>query len=309
MSPEFAKELGDATNVRMGEPLARHTTLHIGGPADWYVVARSADELASLVRIAYRHDVPLLILSGGSNLLVSDRGIRGLVVDNRAQAVTTLDRTSGFAFVEAESGAPMATLSRQLAREGLAGLEWAAGIPGTIGGGVVFNAGAHGEDISGCLSESEVLMRAGETVWIQRTDLKLGYRSSIFTERPPHDPLGTILRVRFKLSEAEPAELRRRVEQYNDHRKQTQPAKASAGSVFKNPPGDSSGRLIEAAGLKGRRRGNAQISELHANFLVNLGSARADDARTLIDEAHEAVLSQFRINLEPEVQLVGDWGN
>lgn len=304
----WQQELAAITPVRQDEPLAKHTTYHIGGPADVYVVVKTAAELEACATIAYRHGVPLFILSGGSNLLVADKGIRGLVIDNRAQAITVARREDGRVRVEAEAGVPMATLARRMAKESLTGLEWAVGIPGTLGGVVVFNAGAHGATIADALEDVDLLRPDGATVTLPAAELGLGYRESIFTHAAEAGaPLGTILRVRLVLDPGERRIIEQRTTEYNDYRKATQPARASAGSVFKNPPGDSAGRLIEQAGLKGVRQGKAQISDVHANFIVNHGGATARDVLALLRRAQQAVHDQFGITLEPEIRIVGDW--
>lgn len=286
--------------LRLEEMLARHTSARIGGPADVFLVAETLDDLRNAARIAWSHDVPLFILGGGSNILVADAGVRGLVVANRARGVS-IEGTR----VQAESGANLSTLARRCIDGGLAGLEWAIGVPGTVGGAVVGNAGAHGGDVASCLASARILQSDGvEHAW-SNDELAFGYRTSAIKHSAAKS---VILDATFTLR-TEPVEgIQARAEQFNAQRKATQPPGASMGSMFRNPPGDYAGRLIEQAGLKGRRVGEAQISPVHANFFVNLGGARAEDVKALIKEAREAVLAQFGVGLELEIQLAGDWG-
>lgn len=309
----FLAELASLTRVRLREPLARHTTFHIGGPADYYVVAHSAAELAHLVALARSHGMPCFIFGGSSNILVADAGIRGLVINNRASLVEFLgprepDSAPARELVAAESGAPLGHLARQAVRRGLSGLEWAIGIPGTVGGGVVFNAGAHGHALSEVLHTVHILDSDGVMRWLSQEELTLGYRSSRFTVPQDQVARPVILAAHFLLEERPREEMEERVKEYAAYRRTTQPTRSSAGSIFKNPPQTWAGWLVERADLKGTRRGNAQISERHANFIVNLGGATAAEVKALIDLAQERVRERFGVELELEVQLVGAWG-
>jgi UDP-N-acetylmuramate dehydrogenase len=286
--------------LRLHEPLARHASARIGGPADYFLVAESLDDLRAAAQIAWNHNLPLFVLGGGSNILIADEGVRGLVVHNRARAVT-IDGTS----VQAGSGANLSTLARRCIGVGLAGLEWAIGVPGTVGGAIVGNAGAHGGDMAGCVESARILQASGvERVW-SNAELAFDYRTSAIKQRAEKS---VILEAAFTLNTAPVDAIRARADQYNEYRKATQPPGASIGSMFKNPPGDYAGRLIEQAGLKGMQIGQAQISPVHANFFVNLGEARAADVWGLIKKARQMVLDEFGVRLELEVQLVGDWG-
>ncbi|TAK11993.1 MAG: UDP-N-acetylmuramate dehydrogenase [Anaerolineae bacterium] len=284
-------------------PLARLTSARIGGPADWLLEAASADELAEIVTRLWALDVPFTMLGGGSNILISDRGVRGVVVHNRAHAVTWHTENEPPS-VWAESGANFGALARQAAQKSLSGLEWAAGIPGTVGGAVYGNAGAHGGDIAANLRLAEVLHRhTGRQKW-KLEDLRYSYRSSVLKEG-----LGqaVVLSATLNLSHGDPAAIEKKMDEYLAHRRRTQPPGASMGSMFKNPPGDYAGRLIEAAGLKGLRVGEVQISDLHGNFFVNLGEGTAAQALELIQQAQAQVESQTGVRLELEVELVGEW--
>jgi UDP-N-acetylmuramate dehydrogenase len=244
-----------------------------------------------------------MILGGGSNVLVSDEGVREVVILNQAAAVR-FDEQSAKPSVWAESGAGLGAIARQAASKGLSGLEWAAGIPGTLGGAVYGNAGAHGGDISTVLRVASILHRTeGRKDWTSQ-DLAFEYRGSQLKQHPGEY---VVLSAELTLFRRPEAEIRAEMDKFLAYRRLTQPPGASMGSMFKNPPGESAGRLIEAAGLKGERIGNAQISPLHANFFLNLGEARAADVYALIQEARKAVHEHSGIELELEIQLAGEW--
>jgi UDP-N-acetylmuramate dehydrogenase len=291
-------------------PLARHTAARLGGNADALLEVESAQELADAVLLAWEHTWPLLILGGGSNVLVSDAGVRGLVILNQARQARFNHREEP-PTVWAESGANFGLLARQAAQLGLGGLEWAAGIPGTLGGAVVGNAGAHGGDMAGNLLLAEILhhRHAAQQAGPQRQEwsvekLEYAYRSSIL-KRQAHQMV--VLAALLHLERSTPEQVQARIDEFVAYRKRTQPPGASLGSMFKNPPGDHAGRLIEAAGLKGARSGDAQISPVHANFFINLGNASASDIRALIELAQETVMRKFAVALDLEIELVGDW--
>jgi UDP-N-acetylmuramate dehydrogenase len=298
------------------EPLARYTSARLGGPADYLVVAENADELAHLIKVAWQADLKAFILGGGSNVLVSDAGVRGLVIVNRARAVQfretekagTQETQGESVIVRAESGANLGIVARQCCLRGLAGMEWAATVPGTVGGAVFGNAGAHGGEIAGSLRMAEILQPDGTVRPWSRDELGFSYRTSALKRQKASDRENIVLAAEFALTPGQPIELQAKVEAFTAQRKRTQPPGASLGSMFKNPPGDYAGRLIEAAGMKGKRLGNVEISNLHANFFVNLGKARASDVLALIHMAHETVKAKFGVDLELEVELVGEWG-
>lgn len=300
---------------RIGEqvPLARYTAARVGGPADFLLEVNNLDELADACRGLWAEQQPFLILGGGSNVLVSDAGIRGLVVINRAKEVR-FESWSKPPAVWAESGANIGSVARQAASRGFSGLEWAAGIPGTLGGAVIGNAGAHGGDMAVSTLVADILHRDyGRELW--KVD-RLGYqyRCSVLKSDPNQmtagkllTPQAVVLAVLLKLEHSDPQTVQAKIDEFVDHRRQTQPPGASMGSMFKNPPGDFAGRLIEAAGLKGTRVGNAQISPLHGNFFINLGGAAATDVYRLIELARRTVVEKFGVHLELEVELIGEW--
>lgn len=281
--------------------LAPYTSARIGGPADALLTAASADELAEAAACLWEMGLSFTLLGGGSNLLVSDRGVRGVAILNRAKSVRF--EAGEPPCVWAESGVVFSNLSNRVAAQGLAGLEWAASVPGTLGGAVYGNAGAFGGDMSGNLIQAEVQTRTGRETWpVER--LGYGYRTSVLKRG---EVQAVILSARLALKNSTKEEVGFKMQAFTERRKRTQPPGASMGSMFKNPPGDAAGRLIEAAGLKGTRVGNAEISTVHANFFINHGETRAADVRALIELTQAVVLEKFGVRLELEVELIGDW--
>jgi UDP-N-acetylmuramate dehydrogenase len=298
--------LGD--RLRKNIPLSRYTAARVGGPADGLIEANTLEELVAVVQALWEHAVPFLVLGGGSNMLISDAGVRGVVVINRARAVH-IEGKDIPPSVWTESGANLGVVARQTALHGFSGLEWAAGIPGTVGGAVVGNAGAHGGDMAASLLVADILHQSrGKEQWsVERFAYR--YRSSVLKlQNPPGQaPEIVILGARMQLERSTPQLVQAQINEFVAQRRRTQPPGASMGSMFKNPPGDYAGRLIEAAGLKGARSGDAQISSLHANFFINLGHASAGDIYQLIQRARQAVLTQFGVELELEIELIGEW--
>jgi UDP-N-acetylmuramate dehydrogenase len=289
--------------LREGESMSRHASARIGGPVDFFLAVESSNELAQAVGEALRYGVPYFILGAGSNVLVSDRGVRGLVIKNRTNGMTFKEQ-DGAILVRADSGVALPTLARQCILRGATGLEWAATVPGTVGGAVVGNAGAHGSETAAWLRLATILQGNGQIRDWTNAELKFAYRKSAFK----NGERGVVLSAEFLLPRGDPNEIQARVDSFIAHRKRTQPPGASIGSMFKNPPGDYAGRLIEAAGLKGVRIGKAEISPIHANFFVNLGGAHAKDVYSLISLAQSKVREKFGVELELEIELVGDWG-
>jgi len=284
--------------VLFDEPLTRYTSFGIGGPADIMVFPRDLEDLKAALALAREHKVPFFFIGGGTNLLVMDKGIRGMVV-NLSRSLNGI-AVNGET-VRAGGGARVSRLPNYCCKKGLAGLEFLAGMPGTVGGAVKGNAGAWGNSIGDVLSWVRVLgAEGGERVYI-REALDFSYRSSSL---PAGD---VVVEAAFSLKADDPAIIRARIRRFLNTREEKQPMIVrSAGSIFKNPPGDYAGRLIEAVGLKGLRQGNAQISPKHANFIVNLGGATATDVLSLIDLARERVREEAGIELEMEIQVVGE---
>jgi UDP-N-acetylmuramate dehydrogenase len=285
--------------VRAAEPLARHTSFRIGGPADVLATPDSAEELAALVRAAAAADAPLTMLGGGSNMLVGDGGIRGIVV-KLGRGFRRVEWEPPY--VEAGAAVQLGRLARDAATRGLAGLEYAEGIPGTVGGALFMNAGAYGGEVAAVVDEIEGVHADGVVARIARASLAFGYRRTAL-------PAGFLVTaVRFRLRPEATDAVQARLDGARVRRTASQPhGSANAGSIFKNPPGDFAGRLVEVAGLKGARVGGARISEAHGNFIVNEGDARAADVQALMQEAQRVVWERSGVWLEPEVRLVGSW--
>ncbi len=319
--------------VRRNEPLARHCTFGVGGPADIWVSLQTPEELVGLVTICAERRWPLLITGNGTNVLYADAGVRGVVARVALQNYTLQPQIDPpeSALLIAGAGLSWPKLLNELVPQGWGGLEFGPGIPGTLGGGVISNAGVHGHDLGQALEWVDVVDArrsqehgcAPEVVRYQHNELLLSYRHSRFraerkvqfdeqgnpvaAPRALIEPTEIIMQLGIRLHRADPQQLRATIEEHKQYRKRTQPPQQSAGSVFKNPPGDYSGRLIEAVGLKGMTHGGARISERHANFIVNVGGASAADVAALIKEARSRVKAQFGIELELEVELRGEW--
>jgi UDP-N-acetylmuramate dehydrogenase len=302
--------------LREKASLSRYTAARVGGVADALLEVISVEELVQACLLLWQEDLPFIILGGGSNVLVSDAGLRGVALINRARDVN-FNAAAQPPTVWVESGANFGGLARQAAARGLSGLEWAAGIPGTVGGAVVGNAGAHGRDMASNLLVAEILHRDRDREQWSVDDLGYKYRSSLLKapaqggvgsgQLPSRSPEFVVLAALLRLEQSDPATVQERIDEYVTHRRRTQPPGASMGSMFKNPPGDYAGRLIEATGLKGTRVGDAEISNLHANFFINSGNATALDIYWLIQLARQKVAEKFDVELELEVELVGDW--
>jgi UDP-N-acetylmuramate dehydrogenase len=299
--PISALQAAFGTHLQVNASLAGCTTARVGGPADALITTGSAKELELAARRLWEMEVPFTLLGYGSNVLVSDQGLRGVVLLNRARAIEFDEGM--LPSVWAESGALIGTIARQAALKGLSGFEWAATVPGTLGGAVYGNAGAHGGDIHNSLLLAEILHPNGIEQWPVE-QMEYSYRSSrLKRERTP----AVILTARLKLAHSDPASVQEKMEEFAAHRRRTQPPGASLGSMFQNPPGDYAGRLIEAAGLKGAKIGDAEISAIHANFFINNGGASAEDIGRLIQLARRTVADRFGIQLQLEVELLGDW--
>ena len=281
-------------------PLARFTAARLGGPADWLYIARSdPDELITVVRAAWADHLPVRVIGGGANVLVSDSGFRGLIAVNRIARI----EPAGETLLRVSAGTPLTHLSRECAARGLSGFEWAVAVPGTVGGAVINNAGAHGGAMTDTVVEATVIEPDAGRVW-PHADLAYDYRHSALKARADRRYLVTDALLRF--TPDDPAAITARMDEYNAYRKRTQPPGASLGSVFKNPPGDHAGRLIDAAGLKGHRIGSAQVSPVHANFFLNEGgAANASDYYALVRHVQQAVAAQSGIMLEPEIEFIG----
>ena len=289
--------------LQQNAAMANYTTARVGGSVPALIAINTLEELAQAAQTLWSLDVPFSLLGSGSNILVSDHGLDQVILLNRANKLE-IDSESESPSVTAESGAILGTVARQTARKGLSGMEWAAPVPGTVGGAVYGNAGAHGSDVASSLKVAKILhAKKGVEEWpVER--LAYQYRSSILKrEKMPV----VILSAVFILVPTSREEAKAKISEFQAHRKGTQPPGASMGSMFKNPPNDYAGRLIEAAGLKGKRIGQAMISPVHANFIVNLEDAKAQDIYRLLVLAQKTVKDQFGVELEPEIELIGEF--
>ena len=280
------------------EPLAPHTSLRIGGPADFFLRVAGEKDLLDAIQVARENELPVFLLGGGTNLLVADRGIRGVVLQN-AWRESRVDGDT----VTASSGTELAHVAAVAARSGIEGLEWMATVPGTVGGAVHGNAGAFGSETADALIDAELVDLNGDR-WTARVDeLAYSYRKSAIQGTPI-----VCVRARFRGKSGDRANAVKRIKEMANERIKKQPlAQPNTGSIFRNPPGDFAGRLIEEAGLKGRAVGGAKVSEKHANFIVNVDGATARDVRALMALVQQEVLRKFNVKLVPEVELVGEW--
>jgi UDP-N-acetylmuramate dehydrogenase len=291
------------SRLQVNTSLARYTSARIGGPADASIISRSSTDLAEIVLHMWEKDIKFVIIGGGSNLLMSDKGMRELLIINRARE-SHFDDSGKQVRLIAESGTSMNDLAQKASRFGLGGLEWAGTIPGSLGGAVYGNAGAFGGNMAGNLVSVDIISQiAGRETW-QVEKLEYAYRSSIL--KKDHEPV-VILAASLALVKSSPEAVKQKMESNSARRRSSQPPGASMGSIFRNPPGDFAGRLIENSGLKGKRVGNAEVSPVHANFIVNHGQTLAGDVLALIKIIQSEVERKFGIALELEIELAGEW--
>lgn len=303
-------------SLMQDEPMKKHTTFRIGGPADYYAEP-DVSQISKLIEIAKACDMPVAVIGNGSNLLVGDKGIRGLVIgigkglsaievtEAVAQQSTAQDFTAqgNGRIITAGAGATLAAVAAKAAEASLSGLEFASGIPGSVGGAVVMNAGAYGGEIKDVLIDATVLTAEGELKTVTRDELDLSYRHSIVPEKGY-----IVLSARFRLTPKPQDEIKSYMAELRAKRVEKQPLEyPSAGSTFKRPEGYFAGKLIMDAGLRGYSVGDAQVSGKHCGFVVNKGEATAADVLTLIKDVQETVLKQFGVKLEPEVKMIGEF--
>lgn len=281
------------------EPMWRHTSFRIGGPADVLVVPKDVDDLVVLLQALGDVQAPFYVIGAGTNLLVADEGVRGVVI-KLAGTLDDVGREDG-CIVRCGAGTHLPALCRTVASWGLAGLEFASGIPGTAGGAVAMNAAAYGRTMYDVVHTVAALTYEGERVVLGREDLDAGVK----TTRLLQEPL-ILVETRFLLREDEPGAIVRRMQEHLKDRSKKQPLSVpSAGCAFKNPAGGGAGRFIDAAGLKGERVGGAQVSTVHANFIINTGGATARDVLTLMEKVRDVVYKRFGVVLEPEIRVLG----
>jgi len=285
--------------TRSGESMANHTTWRIGGPADILVTPADLADVEKIIRYANERGIPLTVIGNGSNILVRDRGIRGIVLKiTRGLDKTDVDGLT----IRAGAGAFLPVVAGLAAKHGLTGVEFAAGIPATVGGALVMNAGANGQSISSLVREVKVINPDGAFRVLTGPDLQFRYRGSVFQGQGM-----VIVETLLALQKDDPVLIRGRMEEFLAGRRATQPLNLpNAGSIFANPPGLAAGRLIEEAGGKGMQVGNARVSEKHANFIVNLGGATARDVLELMNQVRELVYAKHRLHLHMEVRVLGE---
>lgn len=294
------QEILEDNRILEAELMSRHTTFRIGGPADFFLVPENADEIKKIIAVCKEKNVPYFILGNGSNLLVSDRGYRGVVIQ--------LDRNFGEVKVEgteihASAGALLSTIAVAARRASLTGFEFAGGIPGTLGGAVVMNAGAYGGEMKDVLRKVMVMDQSGKVFEIPAEELQMGYRTSII-KTAGYIVLGAVL----SLKEGNLEEIKMLTRKLSEQRTSKQPLEyPSAGSTFKRPEGYFAGKLIMDSGLRGYRVGGAQVSEKHCGFVINTGDATAEDVRCLMKHVTEIVYAKFGVTLEPEVKFLGEF--
>ena len=281
------------------EPMSSHTTFRIGGPADMFVSVCSVSEVRELIREAKETLTPFMVIGNGSNMLVSDKGIRGLVIHIGKDFSDISVRGN---IITAQAGALMSKVANEALRAELTGFETLSGIPGSLGGGLFMNAGAYGGEIKNVVKSVTYIDEEGGIYTISNEECDFSYRHSIFSDGGKY-----ILSAELELKKGDPSEIKASMDDYNKRRKDKQPlSMPSAGSTFKRPEGYFAGRLIEDCGLKGYRVGGAMISDLHAGFVVNTGNATASDVMKLIDDVRDMVRKKFGVELEPEVRLIGE---
>lgn len=292
------QEIAGTEQVLIQEPMKNHTTFRIGGPAACFVRPQDAGQVERILHICRENEVPWFILGNGSNLLVSDRGFDGVII----QIYRNMSRiqVSGH-HMTVQAGALLSAVAKQALREGLSGLEFASGIPGTVGGAVVMNAGAYGGEMKDVVKSVTVLDEEGAVRKLAREELQMGYRTSLVKKKGY-----TVLEAVLKLDDGDPAAISARMEELKEQRVSKQPLEyPSAGSTFKRPEGYFAGKLIMDSGLRGFRVGGAQISEKHCGFVINTGDATAEDVVRLIRQVQDIVYEKFHVKLEPEVRFLG----
>ena len=296
---KFCLELG-TEQVLFDEPMKKHTTFRIGGPADVFVMPRTIEEVSKALEICRQEQLPYFILGNGSNLLVSDQGYRGVIIQlDRNMEEITVDGTE----IRAAAGALLSSIAVAARRASLAGFEFAGGIPGTLGGAVVMNAGAYGGEMKDVLKEVTVMTGDGEIRVIPASELEMGYRTSIIKKAGY-----IVLEAKIRLKEGDPEVIRETMKDLTIRRTTKQPLEyPSAGSTFKRPEGYFAGKLIMDSGLRGYQIGGARVSDKHCGFVINAGDATAQDVVALMDHVTEVVREKYGVTLEPEVKFLGDF--
>lgn len=293
------KEIVMDSVLLINEPLANHTTMKIGGPAEYLVIPKNVNEIKEIVKLANEFNIKVTVIGRGSNLLVSDHGIAGIVI-KVSDCLDHIDVEGTKVLVGA--GYSVIRLATQLSRKGLSGLEFASGIPGSVGGAVYMNAGAHQSDFSNITSRAHILFQDGTMEWLTNEELEFSYRTSVLQKKRQ----GVVLEAELQLQEGTKEVSTALMQKNKDYRRETQPWNfPCAGSIFRNPLPQYAGNLIEKANLKGYQIGGAKISEMHGNFIVNAGNATSADVLELISYIKKVILEKFNVELETEVEIVG----
>ncbi|MEO5951493.1 MAG: UDP-N-acetylmuramate dehydrogenase, partial [Chloroflexia bacterium] len=296
-------------SVTLDEPMSKHDSLRIGGPAQMFVVADTTEDLVKAVMFARERKMPHLVIGNGTNIMAGDYGVEGLVIHNRTRDIShKIEGVGETSIWTVASGVLFSRLARLTCEAGWAGLEWSNSVPGSVGGGVVSNAGAHGKELKDDLIDIQVLTMGGAIETWPVEKLELGYRTSRLKAHGHRglEAMDVVLSARLRLIRDVEKGCEARLREYLQERQAKQPQGKSAGSTFKNPPSYSAGWLIEQVGMKGERVGQAQFSPKHANFMMNLGGATAEDVLQLMRMAQAKVLAQFGVQLDPEIELIGD---
>lgn len=305
MDQALIAALEKVASVRLDEPMSRHTTFGVGGPADLYLAVTSESQLREAFTRARSHDAAVFVFGSGSNVLVGDGGFRGVVIENRNTEVVGPFQNGTGHKVRVGSGMSFSTLARRLAGSGFAGIEWACGIPGSLGGAVVTNAGAYGHALSDVLVTARTVNSDGAVRELDSRDLDLAYRSSAVLKGDLPDTV--VLSVELRVHADDSARLKAVIREFDSQRRDAQPAGRNCGSVFKNPQDRAAWQYVDDVGLRGHRIGNAQISERHSNFIQNLGGASASDIASLIQLAQDRISERFDIEMATEVAFVGEF--
>ncbi|WP_026581500.1 UDP-N-acetylmuramate dehydrogenase [Bacillus sp. J33] len=298
---EFINKLRELNvgTIKENEPMANHTTMKIGGPADLFIEPSSIENLGKTMELIRQYKIKWTAIGRGSNLLVLDKGIEGAVIKlGRGMDEMDLNGTE----LKVGGGYSLVALSTIISKKGLSGLEFASGIPGSVGGAVYMNAGAHGSDISKILTKAHILFEDGKMEWLSNEEMEFSYRTSVLQKKRP----GVVAEAVFQLKEGDRELISSAMQKNKDYRKDTQPWNyPCAGSIFRNPLPDYAGQLVEKAGLKGHSIGGAQISEMHGNFIVNAGNAKAEDVLALIQHIKDTIFELYGVKMETEVEIIG----
>lgn len=301
---ELRQILGE-NQVKIEEPLSAHTTFKMGGNADYFVAPQSPEDIVKLINLCNQEKVPFYILGNGSNMLVGDKGYRGVIIQiGKAMEKVQFGGTVGeVTKVLASAGVSLAKMAKMIAKNGLTGFEFASGIPGTLGGAITMNAGAYGGEIKDNILWAKVIDKDGNVVTLQKEELGLGYRTSVI-QREGY----IVVEAEFSFTSGDVEEIEKKMTELNRQRVEKQPLNyPSAGSTFKRPEGHFAGKLIMDAGLAGYRVGDVMVSEKHCGFVVNVGAGTAKDTRQLMEDVTRIVYDKFQVKLEPEVRFLGEF--